>query len=58
MNEVGRVVLGVIALIYVTISAFINFNGWSKSHEKFEWVIGMFFTFGSVAGIIYITNTL
>ncbi|MGM9978746.1 MAG: hypothetical protein ACI33J_08120 [Clostridium sp.] len=58
MNEVGRILFGVVGICYLILATYSNFKRWCDSKDISDFMLGLFLTLMSGAGLIYIANTL
>ena len=58
MNEVGRLLFGVAGICYLILATYNNFKRWCDSKSSSDFMLGLFLTLMSGAGLIYILNTI
>ena len=58
MNEIGRLLFGIVGICYLILATYNNFKRWCDSKDTSAFMTGLFLTLMSGAGLIYIANTL
>lgn len=58
MTELGRFLFGIAGICYLMVATYFNFKYWCDSKSSSDFMLGLFLTLMSGAGLIYILNTI